>query len=163
MTLSLDAVPGVLEPPVDAKPSQVWTAPPAWSRRRILAAVGGAAVAAGVAALDLLPWSKPRAAFAAAYTAWSTCHGFYNANTTCVPTNAYFNSQNCSGSWHRNDGSSGTCYVINWTHLATTCDGHNAWRWTGGGPNRKCSDGRYHYRDCGGGAIDRFSICRTAI
>lgn len=166
MTLSLDAVPDILEPPADAKPSRVWTPAPGWSRRRILTAIGGAAVAAGVAALDLIPWSKPREAFAGAYQEWSDCRGFWDSVTTCVPNNAYYNSINCSGSWHRNDGSSGTCYVFRFTHYASTCDGNNAWRWGGSsarGDHRKCSDGWYEYHDCAGGNINRFSICRTAI
>jgi len=161
MMLSLDAVPSTMEPPADPKPSRLWRPPAAWSRRRVLTAIGGAAVAAGVAALDLIPWSKPREAFAAAYTTWSTCHGYFTATQICYPANAYFNSNNCSGTWHRNDGSSGTCYVFKFTHNPSSCDGHNAWKWTS--PNRKCSDGWYEYHDCGGGNINRFSICRTAF
>lgn len=167
MTLNLDAVPDVVEPPADALPSRVWEPESGWSRRRIMAMIGGAAVATGVAALDLLPWSKPRAAFAAAYQEWGDCAGFWSNNTvTCVPTTAYYNANNCSGSWHRNDGSSGTCYVFKYTHNGTSCAGRNAWRWGGSGArgnHRKCSDGWYEYHDCGGGNINRFSICRTAI
>jgi len=168
MTMSLDAVPDILEPPADAKPSRMWTPRAVWSRRRILTAIGGTAVATGVATLDLIPWSKPRPAFAGAYQSWSDCHGYWSSTTTCVPTTAYYpsNNSNCSGSWHRNDGSSGTCYNYRYTHYATTCSGNNAWRWGGSsarGAHRKCSDGWYEYHDCGGGNINRFSICRTAI
>jgi hypothetical protein len=80
-----------------------------------------------------------------------------------VPTSAYYSSNNCSGSWHRNDGGSGTCYNFRYTHDPSSCSGRNAWRWTGRVARRKCSDGWYQYNDCGGGRISRFSICRTAI
>ncbi|TMR24425.1 hypothetical protein ETD86_04655 [Nonomuraea turkmeniaca] len=161
----LDQIPSAHEMPEQALPTLVGAKREGWSRRRILGLATGAAVATGLGVLDLLPWSKPRAAAAASYTAWSTCRGYVNASTVCTPSSALY-SGNCSGSWHRNDGGSGTCYNFRYTHYATTCDGHNAWRWTGGSTTstrRKCSDGWYEYNDCGGGRVSRFSICRTAI
>jgi hypothetical protein len=167
MTLDLDQVPSADEMPANAQPSRVWVPFEGWSRRRILAAIGGAAVASGMGVLGLFPWAKPRAAFAGAYQSWGDCHGYWSNNTvTCVPTSAYYNSQNCSGSWHRNDGGSGTCYNFRFIHYPDTCGGNNAWKWGGSGArgnHRKCSDGHYEYHDCGGGNFSSFSICRTAI
>lgn len=158
-----DQVPSAVEAPTHAEPSLVATPPENWGRRRVLGALTGVAVASGLALLDLFPWSRPRSAEAAAYTAWSDCRGYFDSTTICVPSSAYYNSNNCSGSWHRNDGSSGTCYTYRYTHDPSSCDGHNAWKWTGAVARRKCSDGWYQYYDCGGTAISRFSICRTAI
>src|SRR5258706_10161981 len=165
--LDLSAVPDIDQAPADPKPSRVWTRFEGWSRRRILAAMGGVAVASGVAVLDLLPWSKPRKAFAGAYMAWNDCHGYWsNTTVTCVPTTAYYNSVNCSGIWHRNDGGSGTCYNFRFIHYADTCAGNNAWKWGGSGArgnHRIGSDGHYEYHDSGGGYSKHISICRTAI
>lgn len=159
----LDRIPSAAQPPEWAEPSKVAPRRPGFSRRRLLGSVVGLTVTSGLGLLDLLPWSKPRTALAAAYTEWSDCRGFFNSTTICVPSNAYYNSSNCSGSWHRNDGGSGTCYNFRYTHDPDSCAGRNAWRWTGRVARRKCSDGFYEYHDCGGGNISRFSICRTAI
>jgi hypothetical protein len=164
--MELANVPTIDEQPADAQPSRVWTPFEGWSRRRILAAAGGAVVASGVGVLNLIPWSRPRKAFAGAYASWGDCHGYWsNATVTCTPTTANY-SNNCSGVWHRNDGSSGTCYNYRYIHYADTCGGNNAWKWGGSGArgnHRMCSDGHYEYHDCGGGNINNFSICRTAI
>ena len=101
------------------------------NRRTILGVVTGAAVASGLAVLDLFPWSKPKGAFADAYTTWGDCRGYFSASTICYPSSAYYTG-NCSGPWHRNDGGSGTCYNYRYTHDPSSCDGHNAWRWTSG-------------------------------
>jgi hypothetical protein len=155
-------VPSSAEPPPAPLLSTVATPRVRLSRRRVLAALAGAATAVGLAVLDLLPWSRPRAAFAGAYQEWGDCHGFYNAMTVCTPTTALY-SGNCSGSWHRNDNGSGTCYSWAYFHDADDCGGNNAWRWTQGSTWRKCSDGYYQYNSCGGGFSFQKSICRTAI
>ncbi|WP_433533179.1 hypothetical protein ACQPYA_14850 [Micromonospora sp. CA-263727] len=157
----VDLVPSAVEAPASPEPTRMIDKRSAMSRRRVLGIVSGAAVASGLGVLDLFPWSRPRGAFAAAYTEHSDCRGYFNSTSICVPSTALYTG-NCSGSWHRNDGSSGTCYNFRYTHDPSSCDGHNAWRWTSG-TRRKCSDGWYEYADCGGGRVSRFSICRTAI
>ncbi|WP_214324471.1 hypothetical protein [Nonomuraea sediminis] len=162
----VDQIPSATQMPEQALPSGVGVEREGWSRRRVLGLATGAAVATGLGVLDLLPWSKPRIALAGAYAAWNDCHGFATASQVCVPASALYSSNNCSGSWHRNDGGSGTCYNFRYIHYADTCAGNNAWKWYGGSTSplrRKCSDGHYEYHDCGGGNVNRFSICRTAI
>lgn len=166
MRLDIETIPKAGEAPPSAEPSAVWVSSDVLSRRKVLGAMGGVAIASGLSVLGLLPWSRPQKAFAAAYTSWPDCHGFWDSSTTCVPSNAYYSSNNCSGIWHRNDGASGTCYNYRYTHNPTSCAGNNAWKWGGSGArgyHRMCSDGWYEYHDCGGGNISRFSICRTAI
>ncbi|MEU8250045.1 hypothetical protein [Nonomuraea sp. NPDC048916] len=162
-----DQIPSAEEMPEGALPSRVATVKPRWSRRRVLGMAFGTVTAAGLGALDLLPGARPRSAAAVVYTTyWSDCHGYVNASTVCTPSNAYYGSDNCTGSWHRDDGASGTCYSINYTSEPYTCGQRNAWRWTGGtttSTRRKCSDGHYYATQCGSSPIDRFSICRTAI
>ena len=157
----LPLVPHANVAPPDAQPSRVVRRQSALSRRGLLAAVTGGAVAAGLGALDLLPWSKPKGAFAAAYQEWGDCHGYFNSSTICVPSSALY-SNTCNGSWHRNDGSSGTGYVYRYYHHPTRCSDRNAWRWTSG-TRRKCSDGDYFYQAQGSSGSTRMSICRTAI
>lgn len=159
----LEQIPSAVVPPDEPLPTQVGDATGGFSRRRLLSTVVGITVVSGLGLLDLLPWSRPRSALAAAYEQWYDCRGYFNSSTICVPSSAYYRSSNCSGSWHRNDGSSGTCYSFKYTHDPDSCAGRNAWRWTGRVARRKCSDGWYYYQDCGGGYINRFSICRTAI
>jgi hypothetical protein len=158
-------VPSVLEPPADAEPSEVWAPFGGWSRRSVLAAIGGAAVASGMGVLDLLPWSRPRAALAAS-TVWNDCTSqhYWTSSQVCYPASAYF-SNTCAGVWHRNDGASGSCYAYKYTLNPTSCDGRNAWKWQGSArlPHRMCSDGYYSYETCGAAPINRFSICRTAL
>jgi hypothetical protein len=155
-------VPSATEPPPSPQPSKMAISGSTMSRRKVLGAITGAAVASGLGVFDLFPWSRPSGAFAAAYEVHAGCVGYFNATTICVPATAYYNSSNCSGSWHRNDGASGTCYNYRYTHDPSSCSGKNAWRWTSG-TRRKCSDGWYTYADCGGSRVSRFSICRTAI
>ncbi|MGW5683569.1 hypothetical protein [Nonomuraea sp. NPDC003754] len=158
----LDQIPSVADEPESPEPSRYAVTEQRWSRRRLFGTVAGVTVAAGLGALDLLPWSRPRAAMA--LTEWTDgCHGYFNSSTVCTPSSAYYGSDNCSGSWHKNQGGSGTCYNYRYTPNETSCGGRNAWRWTGSVARRKCSDGWYEYHDCGGGNISRFSICRTAI
>ncbi|MEV0597402.1 hypothetical protein [Nonomuraea cavernae] len=163
----LDQIPSAQEAPEAALPSRVASGTSRWSRRRMFGMAFGVATAAGLGALDLLPGSRPRSAAAAVYkTIHDTCRGFVNASTVCVPPSAYYGSDNCTSTWHRDDGYSGTCVSINYTSHPSTCDGRNAWRWTGGSTTstrRKCSDGQYYVVQCGSSAINRFSICRTAI
>jgi hypothetical protein len=135
------------------------------SRRSVLR--GGAAVAIGAAlgALDLLPFVKPRAA--AALTEWTDndCHGFWSPTQTCVPSTAYFQADNCSGSWHKNFfGWINDCVAADYDPNEIYCAGKNAWRWYHMPSNyTKCSDGyKYSYNYCAGAvAVDNFSICRT--
>lgn len=157
----LDQIPSVMDVPESPVPSRFAVRERGWSRRRLFGTVAGVTIAAGLGALDVLPWSKPRSADA--LTQWTDgCHGYYNSSSICTPSSAYYNSQNCSASWHKNQGGSGTCYNYRFTPNTTSCAGRNAWRWTSG-TRRKCSDGWYEYNDCGGGHISRFSICRTAV
>lgn len=166
MTLVFTELPTVSVEPPGAPRSEVWAPPGGWSRRRVLGAIGGAAVASGLGVLGLFPWSRPGTAFAAAYTAWPTCHGFFDINTTCVPTNAYFGDDNCDGQWHRNETLTQGCESMRYIHDWSSCDGNNAWQW--GGPNARgehgmCSDGWRDYTACDGSTISRFSVCRTPI
>lgn len=160
----LQHIPSATDEPEDAPPTaMLGRSETEFSRRRLLSTIAGIGIAAGLGLLDALPWSRPQGAFAAAYQEWSTCQGYYASSTTCVPTTALY-SNTCSGSWHRNDGSSGTCYNYRYYHHPTRCNGRNAWRWKNSrGSDRKCSDGDYNYADCGGGRVSRMSICRTAI
>jgi hypothetical protein len=162
----VEEVPSVAGPPPGAEPSLVWVPFDGWSRRRALAALGGAAMASGLGLLGLFPWARPGKAFAEAYTAWPTCRGYYNAVTTCVPSNAYFDQDNCAGEWHRGDSYLDGCEYHGFTHDPTSCDGNNAWRWDGPnarGDHRMCSDGWYDFENCAGDQITRFSVCRTEI
>jgi hypothetical protein len=159
----LSRIPSADTMPENAEPSQVTLKETGrWSRRRLLGTVAGVTFAAGLGALDLLPWSKPKAADALTQWGMGDCRGFFNSSTVCVPSSALY-SGNCSGSWHKNQGGSGTCYNYRYRPDTTSCDGRNAWRWTGRTARRKCSDGHYEYHDCGGGNVSRFSICRTSI
>ncbi len=163
-----DLIPSADQAPEGALPSLVAVPNSRWSRRRVVGMAFGAFTAAGLGALDLFPGSRPRSASAAVHrTEWSTsCRGYVSRTTVCVPSNAYYGSDNCTGTWHRDDGASGTCYSINYTSWPDTCDGRNAWRWNGGSTTptrRKCSDGQYYYTACGSSPVNRFSICRTAI
>lgn len=166
MRLDIDTVPGAHEEPASAEQSAVWAPSEGWSRRKVLAAIGGVTVASGLSVLGLLPWSRPQRAYADAYVSWSTCHGYWDSSTTCVPSTAYYGSNVCSGSWHKDYTDTGSCYYIDYYHNPSSCDGNNAWKWGGSsarGAHRKCSDGWYTYRSCQFPDIDRFSICRTAI
>ncbi|GII75746.1 hypothetical protein Sru01_07280 [Sphaerisporangium rufum] len=163
----LDQIPSATRMPEGAPPSEVTKVKSPWSRRRVLGAAFGTMTAVGLGALDLLPGARPRSAAAAVYkTIWGDCHGYVNASTVCTPSNAYYGSDNCTSTWHRDDGYSGTCVSYKYTSNPTSCGGRNAWKWTGGNTTstrRKCSDGRYVSVQCGSSSIDRFSICRTAI
>lgn len=164
----LDRIPSTEQAPEGALPSLMAVRNSQWSRRRIVGMAFGAFTATGLAALDLFPGARTRSAAAAVYTTvWTDgCHGYANASSVCTPSSAYYSSDNCTGTWHRDDGSSGTCYALNWTSLASTCDGRNAWRWSGGSTSalrRKCSDGRRYVSSCGSSPIDQFSICRTSF
>ncbi len=159
-------VPSAAEAPPAPLPSRVARRPEGPSRRTVLTAVAGAAVASGLSVFDLFPWSKPRGALAAAYQQWSDCRGYFsNTTTVCVPTTAFYDDRVCKNTWHRDEVSSGPCYHYVYEHAATTCDGRNAWRWTAQPTKRKCSDGWIEYWTCGGGQhpVSRFSICRTPI
>ena len=60
--------------PTSASPSAVRAAlPKGPSRRQVIGYLTAAATGAGLAALDLFPWSKPRSAEAAAYVTWFQC------------------------------------------------------------------------------------------
>lgn len=135
------------------------------TRRTALRTAVGGATAVGLFLLDSASRYVPASA-AGAYTEWFTCRGFFNANTICVPSNSYFGADNCGNNgWHKNAYENfGSCEVRDYTHLSSTCDGNNAWRWTTGGARRKCSDGLKDARNyCTGDTINEFSICRTAI
>jgi hypothetical protein len=86
----------------------------------------------------------------------------------CVPSTAYFGSDNCSGSWHR-EGLVGEVYGPNerwYTAKPTACNGRGAWKWYGGATTstrRKCSDGHMDWYEWGVLRYSGWSICRTAI
>lgn len=127
---------------------------------KILAAVGVGAVAA----VDALPGARPRKA--AAYTEWTSCQGYYSATTTCVPSSAYFGSDNCAGTWHKNSPywEDAGRYRLRYTLYTSTCNGRNAWRWyTSATAYKKCSDGLKETidEDNGNAYSSTFSICRT--
>jgi len=158
----LGRVPSAVREPEAAEPSRFAARGRGWNRRRFFSAAGGVTIAAGLGALDLLPWSRPRGA--PALTEWTDgCHGHYDAVTICHPSTAYFGANNCTGEWHRQEEGSGVCYQYRYIASEYTCDGRNAWRWQTGEQRRKCSDGWYEYYDCDGVNISRFSICRTEI
>lgn len=158
----LALVPSTEIRPEKAEPSRFARGRGGISRRSVLRIAGGTAIATGLASLDLLPWSKPQAAFAN-FTEWSTCSGYFsNGTDVCVPTTALYTG-NCQGSWHSNLGASGSGYNYKYTPDYDRCSGKNAWRWTGSGNHRKCSDGDYEYTAQGSSTIYRTSICRTAI
>jgi hypothetical protein len=159
-----DRLPSAQEGPANATPSRMTAATPAISRRRVLGLIAGTAVASGLAALDVLPWSKPRNAYAALQQhGLGDCRGYFDSATICVPSNALYDSHVCSGSWHKDKTEQNPNYQKKWTPAPRRCDGKNAWRWTRG-TRRKCSDGDYYYFGRGiPTPIERMSICRTAI
>ncbi|WP_214413833.1 hypothetical protein [Sphaerisporangium fuscum] len=162
----LDLIPSATQAPEAALPSRV-VAKRGWSRRRALGMAFGVVTAAGLGALDLLPGARLRGAAASVHkTIWDECKGYATSSQVCQPASAYFGSDNCTGTWHRDDGYTGTCVSINYTSEATSCAGRNAWRWHGGSTSskkRKCSDGYYYVVTCGASPVNRFSICRTAL
>ena len=166
-TSIFDQIPSAYEKPEGALPSRVTPGRARWNRRQVFGAALGVATAAGLGALDLLPGARPRSAAAAVYTTyWTDCHGYANASSVCTPSTAYYGADNCTNTWHRDDGRTGTCFSANYTSNPTSCGGRNAWRWNGGSTTstrRKCSDGDYYVVTCGSTGVDRFSICRTAI
>ncbi|WP_214324605.1 hypothetical protein [Nonomuraea sediminis] len=166
MKSPLDAVPSSAEPPPSPVPIETADRPSQWSRRKVMAMATGAAMAAGLGALDLFPWSRPRAALASGpYSVWGDCEGYVDRNTVCTPSTAYYGSDNCSGQWHKDEGGSYTCVSWRYTPNLTSCGQRNAWKWYGGSntPTRRmCSDGYYSYVSCSGN-YSNFSICRTAI
>lgn len=163
-TLTPERVPWVDVAPTDgAEPSAVAAALREGDlpRRLFLRFVAAGAMGVGLAVVGWLPPARPRGAWAhCCLSEWTNgCHGYYSPSTICVPSSAKF-SGNCTASnWHRNDGGSGTCYAFRFTHNHTSCDGRNAWRWG----TKRCSDGWYHYEDCGGGYVDTWSICRRTV
>ena len=130
-------------------------------RRSFLRYVAGGAMGVGLAVVGWLPPARPRGAWAhCCLSEWSTsCRGYYSSRTICVPENSKFDNNCTSGKWHRDDGSSGTCYSYKYSHNHTSCDTRNAWRWG----STRCSDGWYEYADCGGGRVSTFSICRATV
>jgi hypothetical protein len=160
-------VPSAVVAPPGAKPSEVWVPFGGWSRRSVLAAFGGTAVAAGTGVLDLFPWSRPPAALAVDLEAWEDCRGYWDEVETCVPGDAYFDPDNCTGQFHRDEIiAESSCEFTRYTPEPTSCDGKNAWKWHGNsarGDHRMCSDGWYEHQTCAGEQIERFSICRTVL
>ncbi|WP_250007971.1 hypothetical protein [Actinoplanes sp. M2I2] len=166
MTSTVATLPDFHTAPPDATPSVVTATirGSRVSRRTVLQLVGGGALGLGLAALDLVTRALPSRATNPnpVLSVWNDCRGYYSSSpTTCVPATAWYSST-CNGSWHRNDSYSGSSVTYNYTFDNTSCSSRNAWRWTGSGVNRKCSDGRTVYRD-GSTSRNTFSICRTAI
>lgn len=171
-------------PYTDAQPAQSATStvysalPKGRSRRQVLGYMTAAATGVGLAALDLLPWSKPRSAEAAAYVTWFQCgppgdtKRYYSPNTTCVPESAYYGSDNCSpnywpvNTYHRNssEGTSDSRYIYSYTHNPSSCAGNNAWKWASSSGTKKCSDGWKTRTDTqGSNHYSNFSICRSNV
>ncbi|MEV8631123.1 hypothetical protein AB0395_05645 [Streptosporangium sp. NPDC051023] len=163
----LSRIPSGHERPDNAEPTRMASEQDGrWSRRRLLGTATGVATAAGLGALDLLPWSKTKSAAALKQWGMGDCRDYFDFSTICVPNDALYSSNNCNGSWHKNDSSHWRgCNRYKYWPEPESCDGRNAWRWTGRVARRKCSDGEYMYYDCGGSNqnITLFSICRTAI
>ncbi len=168
MTRLVDALPDFREQPAHAEPSAVTLQARRFEfdRRTMLRLAAGAAVGVGLATLDLIGRALPGRAVEPhpVFAEWSSCHGFFDASTICVPNTAYFGTGVpgvCSGSWHRNYSYTGGSVSYDYTFNNTSCNGRNAWRWTSG-TRRKCSDGWTYYRD-GTTYRSTFSICRTVI
>ncbi len=162
-------LPDALNKPTDARPSRIrqFLIDPRATRRRVLKMFTGAGVAMGLGAIGSIPLSRPRPAYAAAYEEWlNSCQGYYAASTVCVPTSAYYGSDNCApgSTWHREDRvRQDSCVEIRYTHDPTSCNGRNAWVWRGNGPSAKCSDGRRYVENSCGSDFSAFSICRTFL
>jgi hypothetical protein len=140
------------------------------ARRRFLQMMGAVGVGVGLAFTDSLSTRFARPAGAAAYEVWGDCRGYFSSSTTCVPSSAYYGSDNCDGNaWHRNESvvvGSGPFLIVNYVHLPSTCAGRNAWLWAwAGGTSTKCSDGRAEVWYLEGTTPtllnSQFSICRT--
>jgi hypothetical protein len=142
------------------------------ARRRFLQMMGAVGVGMGLAFTDGLSTRFARPAGAAAYEVWGDCRGYFSSSTTCVPSSAYYGSDNCDGNtWHRNDtvvvGVTLDVVLVGiYTHLPSTCAGRNAWLWAwAGGQSTKCSDGRKEvWRATSTESTllsSQFSICRT--
>jgi hypothetical protein len=141
------------------------------ARRHFLQMMGAVGAGVGLAFTDVLSNRFTRPAGAAAYEVWGDCRGYYSSTTTCVPSSAYYGSDNCTGNWHR-EGRIGIpgptppdLQFIEYTHLPTTCAGRNAWVWITGDVGTKCSDGRkMRWRAATGEIIyNYFSICRKPL
>ena len=109
MTRLVDALPDFREQPAHAEPSAVMLQARRFEfdRRTMLRLAAGAAVGVGLATLDLIGRALPGWAVEPhpVFAEWSSCHGFFDASTICVPNTAYFGTGVpgvCSGSWHRN-------------------------------------------------------------
>lgn len=136
------------------------------TRRTVFQLVSGAAVALGVAALEL----RPTRASAVTLSVWPDCHGFINPSTVCTPPSWYISGTlPCNGTWHRWDSYNDSFVNYSFQFYDTSCGTKNAWKWygaTGAGHStlkRKCSDGHTSYADVGGTRIYNSSICRTAL
>lgn len=167
-TLTVADLPDFTHEPLGAMASAVraLVASRVSTRRTLFRMVSGAAVALGVAALEL----RPLRAAAVTLSVWGDCHGFINASTVCTPPSWYISgSLPCNGTWHRWDSYNDSFVSYSFQFYDTTCGGRNAWKWygaTGAGHStlkRKCSDGHTSYADIGGTRIYNSSICRTAL
>lgn len=134
------------------------------TRRRALQGLA-AAGAVSLTVVDALPGMRSPAA--SAYTEHTTCRGYHSNVTTCVPSEAYFGSDNCNGSWHKHTNWQDTGDLhFRYTLHPSACDGRNAWRWYHvGSIYTKCSDGIKESWDetiPGAPVVTTFSICRTS-
>ncbi len=162
------AIPSVDEGGPAASPT--WELLNAGHSRRVV--LKGALLALGAFAVDAvvgLPFVRARRADAAAYQYYSGCQNFWHSTTICVPSYAYYGSDNRGGPvsgrpgayWHRSgyDSFSGRVY----THDPSSCNGRNAWIWVKNYRSRDynwmCSDGHLTATWHGWSS---FSICRSA-
>lgn len=132
-----EAIPSIDKESEDLSPTWAYLKRRHASRRAVLK---GAIVAMGALAVDSvggLPLLKTRRAGAATYTVWNSCTSasYYNSSTICTPPSWYYGSDTRGVPvswrtytyWHRSGFVAPT--GRNYTHNATTCNGHNAWIW----------------------------------
>jgi hypothetical protein len=147
------------------------------NRRTFLRMSVAVAAGIGLAFSDFMASPFLRWAFADYYQYWNNCspNNYFSSSQTCVPTSAYFGSDNCDVAylvhWHRKDSLStwsagGSSYKAYYTQNPTSCSNKNAWIWNGN-HGTMCSDGnKTRYANDGFGwyvQYDNFSICRTTI
>jgi hypothetical protein len=136
------------------------------ARRHFLQMIGAAGVGVGLAFTDSLSTRFARPAGAAAYEMWGECRGYFSSTTTCVPSSAYYGSDNCTGDWHRQEYLFFPDVVWGYLHHGFSCNGRNAWlwRWRTDGWSTKCSDGYVEsYHPLTFQLLSsQFSICRTS-
>lgn len=172
MSLLDQVIPDVDEPPEVRTPSAAVERLKKLSptRRTLLRTVAGTGMSVGVAAIGLLPGSRPaKAGWNTVWSHYNDCHGYEewgHAGKPCTPSSWSISSFYCNGvGYHRDDSMRWGCDYENYD-VKFTCGGRNAWHWdsTEGGVRYRyrCSDGFAVYNYCG--ETGRFeSICRKGF